>query len=642
MGLTPVLINTTATCSTTHHQLRERREIPINYLTRFGRRRTRQSEPIPHADQVPNSAGGYAWAVDDWTRLRRFLILGSEGGSYYAREQELTRPSAVAVARAIAADGPRAVREIVAISRDGRAPKNDPAIFALAMAASADDEATRKLALAALPDVCRTGTHLFAFTRYVEQFRGWGRGLRRGVGAWYVGQSLDRLAYQAVKYRQRDGVTHRDVLRLAHPGAKTRAGNPRLPVTDEHVRLFEWIVRGGATAAPGNGVAAVGEAVRGEAARRAGVAGRSESAPGEAARGEAARGEAARGEVARGAGVAGRVESARGEVRGAAARGDDTSGLPVLVDAFEQAQAATSAAETARLISEYGLPREAVKPEYLGEAEVWAALLERMPMTALIRNLATLTRVGVVAPGSYGAAYAVEQLGDTERLRKARVHPIAVLSALRTYALGQGVRGSHTWTPVATIVDALDAAFYAAFGNVEPANSRMLLALDVSGSMGWGEMAGVPGLTPRDASAAMALVTAATEPSYEIVAFSRGLTPLAISPRQRLGDAVQTVSGLPFDATDCAQPMLYALERKREIDTFVVYTDSETWCGQVHPVHALRRYRERTGIAARLVVIGMVANGFTIADPEDPGMLDIVGFDTATPDVVSGFARGVV
>jgi len=104
----------------------------------------------------------------------------------------------------------------------------------------------------------------------------------------------------------------------------------------------------------------------------------------------------------------------------------------------------------------------------------------------------------------------------------------------------------------------------------------------------------------------------------------------------------QVVSGLPFDATDCAQPMLYALGRKREIDTFVVYTDSETWCGQVHPVQALRRYRERTGIAARLVVIGMVANGFTIADPEDPGMLDIVGFDTATPEVVSGFARGVV
>jgi 60 kDa SS-A/Ro ribonucleoprotein len=39
-------------------------------------------------------------------------------------------------------------------------------------------------------------------------------------------------------------------------------------------------------------------------------------------------------------------------------------------------------------------------------------------------------------------------------------------------------------------------------------------------------------------------------------------------------------------------------------------------------------------------VIGMVSNGFSIADPEDPGMLDVVGFDTATPGVVAGFARG--
>jgi 60 kDa SS-A/Ro ribonucleoprotein len=56
------------------------------------------------------------------------------------------------------------------------------------------------------------------------------------------------------------------------------------------------------------------------------------------------------------------------------------------------------------------------------------------------------------------------------------------------------------------------------------------------------------------------------------------------------------------------------------------------------PAQALREYRERAGIAARLAVVGMVADEFTIADPEDPGMLDIVGFDTATPAVVTGFA----
>ena len=121
---------------------------------------------------------------------------------------------------------------------------------------------------------------------------------------------------------------------------------------------------------------------------------------------------------------------------------------------------------------------------------------------------------------------------------------------------------------------------------------RLLLALDVSASMTSGRVAGVPGLTPRDASAALALVTAATEPAYEIVGFHAarggwksgrkgqwgfahsGLTPLAVSPRQRLDDVVKTVSDLPFGGTDCALPMLYALAREREVDAFVVYTDS--------------------------------------------------------------------
>ena len=154
-------------------------------------------------------------------------------------------------------------------------------------------------------------------------------------------------------------------------------------------------------------------------------------------------------------------------------------------------------------------------------------------------------------------------------------------------------------------------------------------------------------------------MTAATEIRCETVGFyagtrswmskvrglrglASGITPLAISPRQRLDDAVRTVSNLPFGGTDCALPMLYALDREREIDTFVILTDSETWAGDVHPAQALQDYRRASGIDARLVVVGMVSNGFSIADPNDPGQLDIVGFDTATPQLISDFARGAL
>jgi len=553
----------------------------MSYLKRHGTRRVPQWATLP--GQAPNSAGGFAWAVDAWTRLRRFLILGSEGGSYYASEWKLTRENAQAVEQCVREDGPRAVAEIVRVSADGRAPKNDPALYALALAAGAGDVETRRAALEALPQVARTGTHLFQFAQFVEGFRGWGRSLRRAVGRWYSAQPIDALAYQAVKYRQRQGVTHRDLLRLAHPARRVGAGNPELDVSAEHARLFEWIVRGG-----------------------------------------------------------------------------DTDGLPSLVEGFARAQTAETAREAAALVREYRLPREALQPEHLTSPEVWDALLDGMPMTALIRNLATMTRVGVLAPGSAGTAKAVAQLGDAERIRRARVHPVAVLAALRTYASGRGARGRGEWNPVRELVDALDAAFYTAFGNVEPAGTRLLLALDVSGSMTGGHVAGVPGLSPRDASAALALVTVATEPHYEVVGFfagkggykkrgrqvwsgiADGLTPLPISPRQRLDDAVKTVSDLPFGGTDCALPMLYAQAHKREIDTFVIYTDSETWAGDIHPTQALRDYRDASGIDARLVVVGMVSNGFSIADPNDPGMLDVVGFDTATPQLISDFARGAL
>jgi len=137
----------------------------------------------------------------------------------------------------------------------------------------------------------------------------------------------------------------------------------------------------------------------------------------------------------------------------------------------------------------------------------------------------------------------------------------------------------------------------------------------------------------------MALLTAATEPSTHLVGFGQTMAPLRLSPGMRLDQAVHAVSDLPFAATDCAQPMLYALRQGIKADAFVVYTDSETWAGTIHPVQALREYRAQTGINAKLVVVGLVSNGFSIADPADAGMLDVVGFETAAPSVIADFIR---
>jgi len=274
-----------------------------------------------------------------------------------------------------------------------------------------------------------------------------------------------------------------------------------------------------------------------------------------------------------------------------------------------------------------------------------------MPMTAMIRNLATMTRVGLLTPLSKAARKIAAELANVERIRAARVHPIAVLAALKTYTQGRGERGKNVWTPVQSVVDALDKAFYLAFGNVEPTGKRWMLACDVSGSMESGSIAGVPGLTPRVATAALAMVTAAVEPDHLLVGFTAGsrpsqwpgvgtgLTRLKISPRQRLDDVCRYMAGLPMGGTDCALPMLHAAEERLEVDVFVVLTDNETWAGAVHPTQALQAYRRQTGIPAKLAVVAMTATNFTIADPNDAGSLDFVGFDAATPQALAEFAK---
>jgi 60 kDa SS-A/Ro ribonucleoprotein len=107
----------------------------------------------------------------------------------------------------------------------------------------------------------------------------------------------------------------------------------------------------------------------------------------------------------------------------------------------------------------------------------------------------------------------------------------------------------------------------------------------------------------------------------------------------RLDDVLRHTRNVNFGGTNCSLPMLHALERGLSVDVFVVLTDNETWAGKVHPAVALRDYRRKTGIPAKLIVTGMTSTGFSIADPDDGGMLDVVGFDAAAPAVMADFAR---
>ena len=390
-----------------------------------------------------------------------------------------------------------------------------------------------------------------------------------------------------MKYQQRDGWSHGDLLRLAHPKAPSA----------QYDAVFRWML---------SGADSLGER-----------------------------------EVKR---------KVRGEDR--VAKYGAVGGLPKLIEAFDQAKRATAAGQIVELIDEFDLPREAIPTQWLNEAVVWEALLERMPMTAMIRNLGKMTSLGLLAPFSDAKRLIVRKLRDETALGRARIHPLAVLVAQKIYAQGHGDKGALKWSPVSAVVDALDEAFYATFQNVEPCGKPVLLALDVSGSMAGSMIAGSY-ISAREASAAMALITAATEPDHEIIAFSAaagghggkwgggesGITRVNLSPRMRLADVMKVMAAIPMGGTDCALPMVWAARNKLNVAGFITYTDSETWAGNIHPAQALRQYRSEFVGDAKAVVVGMTSNGFTLADPNDRGMMDVVGFDTTVPAVIADFVR---
>src|SRR5207249_2476893 len=95
--------------------------------------------------------------------------------------------------------------------------------------------------------------------------------------------------------------------------------------------------------------------------------------------------------------------------------------LPALIAAFEEAKRADTK-RLVELILEHSLPREAVPTEKLNEVSVWDALLTKMPMTAMIRNLGKMTSVGLVKPLSVASRKIVSALREETILKKARIH----------------------------------------------------------------------------------------------------------------------------------------------------------------------------------------------------------------------------
>lgn len=515
--------------------------------------------------EIKNDAGGYTFMISNKDLFERFLILGVCTGTYQAGKTTMLAEDVAFVKAFIKENPTEALRLTVDVSANGRAKSNSTALFVLAQAMNTDG-VNKSDVSEAVKKVARTSTHLFEYAQYLKNLGGWGRAKRSSIAGWYESKDNDALAMQTVKYRQRDGWTHRDLFRLSHPkGIDTSVGDFILGKDHDTI--------------------------------------------------------------------------------------DDLR----IIEGFKLMQKATDINQVIKLIKEYRLPWETVPTQFHKDVNLWRTLFEvnALGQTALLRNVVRLAKLGAFNDLRFSVDYA-ERLADAERIQKGLVHPINYLNAAVVYSEGQvnrkgsyAHRESRTWDTNSKIRDALNEGFHSAFKFVEPSDERFLVGVDVSGSMA--SMAMGLDLSCAQVSGAVAMQIARTAKYSEIRGFTSGgygwgakaeLTDLGITAKSDLSDAMNKVRNHNFGGTDCAQPMLWALENGVEIDTFVVITDNETWAGDIKPHQALKQYQKETGIDAKLAVLGVEGRPFTIADPSDKKMMDFVGFDSNAPKALADFSAG--
>ncbi|MBN3872610.1 TROVE domain-containing protein [Nostoc sp. JL33] len=517
---------------------------------------TPQNQPIPgrEAEMVQGRSGGWMFDAGIWKMLRRCLLVGTAKSTYYAGKQELTEDFVTVVRQAVAENPSRAAEEILYAS-DGRAINNSAPILALVLLSMGEAPEAKQAFGEIFPQVVRTGSHFYEWLNYTKSLRGFGKVVREAGKTWLSREDVKGLAYQLLKYQQRQGFSHRDALRLFHVK----------PPTENHRQLFEWVVRGW------------------------------EELP-----------------------------------------ADIPSEALAQIWWYEWLK--RNPTQTHEAISQGRLTHEMAAPVGKMDKLAWQLLFQEMPIGAMLRNLGSLTELGVLRADENANLLQVEAvLNRREHLRKGRIHPIDVLKALKTYQSGGTLgRSKKTWNPVPRIVDILEKAVELSFDVVQPTGKVFMHAVDVSGSMG--NLVADMGLTCCEIATTMALVTAKAEKNYMIRGFATEFRELGITAKDSFSSAVRKASNQNFGGTDASVAYDWMIKNKFKADVVCFWTDSESWAGNKHPSQALKEYRKKVNPNVKAVYVTLTPYQITLVDPEDSLSWDLAGFDPGTPRIIQMLA----
>lgn len=547
------------------------------------------------ARQVMNDAGGFVFAADDLEVLRRFLILGA-AGTYYKSGDEVVLSNLKVLDRIMGRTEPKGLVEFFVDMRP-RVPSSKTLVASLAYMMKFGEPELKRVIADNVSRLLWTGDDLMRYLSFCKAFqRGWGRAQTRLVNNWYNSRKIDALTLQMLKYKGRYGWTQKDILKLGSVAPQTIA----------HDALYAYVVarvRGGEDRynAAWKKVVNVYEHDLNESHQKAmnfllDVE---------------------------------RMWSYFGE-------GNIEDGISIA--------------------AHHKMPWELLPSQILDSWQVWDGyLLDAIGPRALLRHLNRLSKMGI--------GNMTDQLDDVwDKFHDPEwisgAHPASIAIALMQYGKGISSNGDNQWPVSPTIERALDEAFIASYsthsllGN--DTSKKLIVAVDVSPSMHGSVVDGIGGMKAVDVAALMTSVFvrgeragsvlpmafASSSGRYTLGSSSSGVSMLQIDSRSSVKEVYAKVLHADWGGggTDCSLPFVWALANNVKADVIVI-TDYETWAGK-SPNAALERYRKDVYPAARLVVVATTPSDYQISDPRDPLSMNVVGFDTAAPQIIELFMRG--
>ena len=591
------------------------------------------------ASDNDNESYDYFHKITPKDYITRILIIGSTKNAYSANEttKGLTEESEKYIQDQIDSGNGNQVLDIVrSVYVDGRAPKQDNLLMVHAMLCRAADDTLRKSALALLQEY-RTIAQIYMWKNYHSKMggsKGFGRAVKRNMNQWILQKTPEQLAYQITKYIKRGDWGFADLLKCIH--TKTGTGDDRIFDNDTknvtkvtQVTQVTQVTKKNKEQLPAKPIDLV---------LRYAVDGFKSMSQ-----------------------LANKYNLTNEKVFNYLSAVEYAKTISLNDDKDKE----KNIAALIKTIQEFKLTREQITTAALSLPAVQTALLANkdktkvtMPMTALMRNLANLTRIGVFDDEAV-LRLVLAYLKNTDAITKSYIHPVSVLTTWFAYRRGHGKLSSNHWSPIPELVSALEEMFYLSFKNLEPTGKRLCFLIDCSGSMIYTDVPGCDGITSADVAALLAMVFARAEAnqlnnpsptkrnqapvqhSFYLFSGNTGLFDVSdlIHAKASFNDVLNAVQRSDFSTTNISHGILESKKFKRIYDGFVVITDNDVNSG-IKPSLALQEYRDEFLMPTKMAIVATQMNDLSIADPTDKYMMDFCGFDSHLPKILQEFISG--